>query len=617
MEGGRHRSFHESHRGGSGGSGGHGVIVTINGGDGSGNNGANALAAAEGSTLPLPPPPPPPPVTKWRRAGDRVVAWMETPVYNVPMLTATVWALTSSDFRVLALPMSADLPFGIITFVVFLMFSSDLIASSLCRRGYFLRLFFWLDLLATVSLLTDIPFLTGASFSSELSIARAGRAARAGTRAGRLVRVFKLFKLVRQRRRLQKERQRAGVAASPEIEDRQSSEEFGAVLSDMTTQKVILGVMMMVAIIPLLDYSILDRGPEISIELLHIAAADPLLRTALINEFVAEFPSTVYLRFGAGDEVVVNNAARLAGLRLEETVRAGIAADPSEPGRLVILDIRNISQLTAGLQLVQTCFIVMLLAVGAAMFSRDANRMIKKKVYEARRAQAERDHIHKHEIRVLHNAMNTANVDIPDIPEPAPAPASGDGDSDDESDDPAAGGSSLSADNTGRRYPAGYGFDDGDNGDDNGDDNGSPGDPYRRRSNGEDGGGLSVSDTDSTRDGNAAANGGFAGGGTHRFLDVDGGGGFRDHNDHDDVSTFNSSRRSSMPATAPGAPGATSSSLARPGLGASSAFSVSSTTLTDLSRRESARRRSPMHLPDDDDDDNNDDRSMPPHDHYL
>lgn len=71
------------------------------------------------------------------------------------------------------------------------------VLNSLGKPGYFLGFYFCLDLVATLSLLGDIPQFVEAitlqdsegGVGDSTTLARAGRTSRAGTRAGRIARV--------------------------------------------------------------------------------------------------------------------------------------------------------------------------------------------------------------------------------------------------------------------------------------------------------------------------------------------------------------------------------------------------------------------------------------------
>ena len=124
---------------------------------------------------------------------------------QVIMTLVTVYALVADDIKLLTTDVSADGYFTTITIFSLVMFLLELIAASIGKPGYWLSFFFWLDLIATLSIITDIgPLMelmtgdgNGAAGADTVTLARASRGARIGTRAGRMARVIRLIRLVR------------------------------------------------------------------------------------------------------------------------------------------------------------------------------------------------------------------------------------------------------------------------------------------------------------------------------------------------------------------------------------------------------------------------------------
>ena len=123
------------------------------------------------------------------------------------MTLITIYALIASDIKVIAFDVDADPVFIVITCISMAMFLIELILSSIGKDGYWLSFFFWLDLIATFSLITDIDPLVeaisgdsggeGTNAGDTATLARASRGARIGTRAGRMTRVIRLIRLIR------------------------------------------------------------------------------------------------------------------------------------------------------------------------------------------------------------------------------------------------------------------------------------------------------------------------------------------------------------------------------------------------------------------------------------
>jgi hypothetical protein len=120
------------------------------------------------------------------------------------MTIITIYALLGDDMRIIFSPKSGDIWFLMGTAISMVMFSIEIILASIAKDDYFNSFFFWLDLISTVSLFTDIEpimnVLTGGNSNDaadSAAIARASRGARIGTRAGRIARIVRLIRLIR------------------------------------------------------------------------------------------------------------------------------------------------------------------------------------------------------------------------------------------------------------------------------------------------------------------------------------------------------------------------------------------------------------------------------------
>jgi hypothetical protein len=75
------------------------------------------------------------------------------------MSTITVYTLFFDDIRVLALPVTADEVCWGVTVGCMFMFCVEIFLGSICKDGYFLSFFFWLDVVSTISMLPDIGWV--------------------------------------------------------------------------------------------------------------------------------------------------------------------------------------------------------------------------------------------------------------------------------------------------------------------------------------------------------------------------------------------------------------------------------------------------------------------------
>jgi hypothetical protein len=71
----------------------------------------------------------------------------------------TLYVLFTEDFRILLVPKDIDDVFMFFNCFAFALFAIDLFMSSIGIKGYFLGFYFWLDLVAVISLITDISWI--------------------------------------------------------------------------------------------------------------------------------------------------------------------------------------------------------------------------------------------------------------------------------------------------------------------------------------------------------------------------------------------------------------------------------------------------------------------------
>jgi class 3 adenylate cyclase len=306
--------------------------------------------------------------------------------YNVPMLVGTIFGLFSEDIRVAAVPVKADTAWDVLTFLCFLLFSVDLVLSSLSTKKYFLRLFFWLDLLALLSLVPAIGFFGVGNSLGAFSVAKAGRAARAGTRSGRLVRIFKLFKLTRKRE----------VGVGPEDEDPAKAtnpSEIGRRLSDKTTMKLVVIVMLMVALIPLLQVNDdITSKPTYALAALvngyELPPVAPAPKTAArlaweggsLAFYLADAGPNL-IRLEINGEVLATFPARLDKLRQPtDLLDVAVHKPPAPYEARATLNNRAYTRAAAVYSLGLTVFLVALLSVGNYFFQRDSTQLVIKPI---------------------------------------------------------------------------------------------------------------------------------------------------------------------------------------------------------------------------------------------
>src|SRR5271168_4001670 len=107
------------------------------------------------------------------------------------MTIVTIYALFGSDVDNLHFTGAADPTFDVLTIIALSLFSIELIIASIVKEDYFLGFYFWLDLVATLSLILDITWFWTAVLGTGGNVASAAKAAKAGraSRASRVARI--------------------------------------------------------------------------------------------------------------------------------------------------------------------------------------------------------------------------------------------------------------------------------------------------------------------------------------------------------------------------------------------------------------------------------------------
>ena len=111
------------------------------------------------------------------------------------MTILTFYTLFFDDIRAAFLPIEADDAFYSMTWVCFVFFLFEIIFASIVQPGYLFSFFFWLDILATFSMVFDIGWIMN-SFQSASQAGDFGSLAKS-TRAARMTRIIRLVRLIR------------------------------------------------------------------------------------------------------------------------------------------------------------------------------------------------------------------------------------------------------------------------------------------------------------------------------------------------------------------------------------------------------------------------------------
>jgi hypothetical protein len=127
---------------------------------------------------------------------------------NLVVIIFTSWALFADDIKMLSTTIEVDVGFSISIIFIQFCFLLEVLISSFFLEGYFLKFFFWLDIISILSMLLDIHWfynmiieeLTDSlvlTSSSTKKVTNTSRIAKVSSRAIRVLRVVRLIRIVR------------------------------------------------------------------------------------------------------------------------------------------------------------------------------------------------------------------------------------------------------------------------------------------------------------------------------------------------------------------------------------------------------------------------------------
>lgn len=209
----------------------------------------------------------------------------------------TFYALLGDDIRVSSTPARADVYFDNTTLIAIAIFSIEVFVCAVGKEGYFLGFFFYLDLVTTITLVMDHTivargidvWMTGDSDAEESKDMSALRASKMGSKAGRIVRIIRLIRLLRivklykhaveaRQARIRKQRLKMRrVQPNDDDEDESDDEDggegdaggsgepesrVGKRLSELTTRRVIVLVLVMLFVVPQLTIPSFEFPPS-------------------------------------------------------------------------------------------------------------------------------------------------------------------------------------------------------------------------------------------------------------------------------------------------------------------------------------------------------------------
>jgi len=343
----------------------------------------------------------------------------------------TVWALFGDDFRLAVCPPEADPFFEGVTYFMLAAFAVELVILSVVKPGYMFSFYFWLDFIATASLIFDIPAVNEAMLDSSnedtadsTTLARAGRTSRVGTRAGRIARVVRVIRLVRMLKiykavsayvtkmrnwekddDLNEPRETETVNKDDDDQSNTVESRVGVKLTELTTRRVIIGVLLMLFVLPVFQvdsgyYGAPDPFEFEGLRMLHnmylsdeeSAAFDAALATYTeqvgfsiagqsTNRIINLDVCNVTHEYRSSDDRRDSELSSfIVSTGCENSREPGPEGYDIDPGvcyiSAVVTDNKWDSQFEAILNMCRTTFTCFVLGLGALLFSRDANALV-------------------------------------------------------------------------------------------------------------------------------------------------------------------------------------------------------------------------------------------------
>lgn len=206
---------------------------------------------------------------------QRTRDFIDGQMVTIVMTSFTLWALFGDDIRLYTTDKPADMYFYVSFNVMLVFFIAEIFVTSLVVDDYKYSFFFWLDVIAAASLIPDIPYIIDelvivfgsypANANADFSPNSKGSAA---VIASRMLKSFRLIRLVRivklykyftkssteeEEQRLREAQKLAQNVRQAAMNKEMDPTLLGKRLSDLTTKRVIIGVLLMIIFLPIMQ----------------------------------------------------------------------------------------------------------------------------------------------------------------------------------------------------------------------------------------------------------------------------------------------------------------------------------------------------------------------------
>jgi hypothetical protein len=104
---------------------------------------------------------------KYSAARQPIASIIDSNYFLCFITLCTLFALFSNDMQYAFSPPSVDFPFDTIQFIIFIIFTIEIAKTVFAKPGYFGSFFFWLDVISTISITQDIPWILGSFLNGQ------------------------------------------------------------------------------------------------------------------------------------------------------------------------------------------------------------------------------------------------------------------------------------------------------------------------------------------------------------------------------------------------------------------------------------------------------------------
>lgn len=383
----------------------------------------------------------------YEKAQELVKTIFESEVMIVIMLILTIWALYGEDLKIACTDKDADLAFEVIISLAFFLFMLEMIAqafynddyfnipkywtgkkdeneettpnSSFLERFQFGSFYFWLDFVATLSLLLDMQWIIGDSLmnkingSDTIDANNPAEASRATTTSAKVVRVIRMVRLVRIAKlykygaKLKNEQLAAFLdftaeehssfddksidtaastkASSSSVENdnnpniAEEESQVGRLMRDLVNKRVLIMVLVLLLVISLLSQEEFDISYLLSADFIQNMAVKNSTNPALYN-------SGLELAIKVSEDNLDVIGLNLNGIKyvydtelidslrpIEKLIYESVTDDFTTQ---IIFDRRTYVQKAAEFSMGSTTFVIFLLLIGIYVFSMDINQLV-------------------------------------------------------------------------------------------------------------------------------------------------------------------------------------------------------------------------------------------------